>query len=70
MNNILQVFNQFMTNPMGFLLRKFSIPQNVNANDPQSIVQYLLNTGQITQDQVNNAVNMRNTPMFKQFFGR
>lgn len=70
MNNILQVFNQFMTNPMGFLLRKFNIPQNVNPNDPQSIVQYLLNTGQITQGQVNDAVNMRYTPMFKQFFGR
>jgi hypothetical protein len=37
-------------------------------NDPNQIIQHLLNTGQVTQQQVNNAMQMRNHPMFKGMF--
>lgn len=56
-------FQQFMQNPMGLLLQRFNIPQGIN--DPQQIIQNLLNTGQITQDQVNKAMIMRQSMGFK-----
>lgn len=67
MNNILGMLNGLMNNPMQFLSQRgFNLPQNLN--DPQQIVQHLLNSGQITQDQVNQAVQMKNSPMFKGLF--
>lgn len=53
-----QIYSQFMQNPMSMLSRKYNIPQNLN--NPQEIIQHLLNSGQISQDQVNNAMQMRN----------
>jgi len=66
MNNMLYFMNQFKQNPLGMLMQRYNIPQNIS--DPQAIVQHLLNSGQITQEQVNNAMNMRNNPMFKGMF--
>lgn len=60
MNNLLQ---QFKLDPIQMISRKFNIPNNVQ--DPQEIIQYLLNTGQVTQAQVNNAMQMRNNPVFR-----
>ena len=64
--NILQMVNQIKQNPMAVLSQRFKIPQNMN--DPNQIIQHLLNTGQVTQQQVNNAMQMRNHPMFKGMF--
>ena len=64
--NILQMVNQIKQNPMAVLSQRFNIPQNMN--DPNQIIQHLLNTGQVTQQQVNNAMQMRNHPMFKGMF--
>lgn len=58
--------NQFRQNPMAMLSKRFNIPQNMN--DPNQIIQHLLNTGQVSQQQVNNAMQMRNHPMFKGMF--
>lgn len=63
--NIIQAYNQFMQNPMGFLSRRYNIPENIN--DPNEIIQHLLNTGQVSQAQVNQAMQMRNNPIFKQY---
>lgn len=66
MNNILSMISQFRQNPMQMLMQKYKIPQNMN--NPQEIIQHLLNSGQVTQDQVNRAMQMRNNPMFKNMF--
>lgn len=66
MNNILSMISQFRQNPMQMLMQKYKIPQNIN--NPQEIIQHLLNSGQVTQDQVNRAMQMRNNPMFKNMF--
>lgn len=42
------------------IMQRFNVPQNVT--NPQDIVQYLLNTGQVSQDQLNKAMEMRNNP--------
>lgn len=62
---LLNAYSQFMQNPMGMLSQSFNIPQNIS--NPQDIIQHLLNTNQISQDQVNNAKAMSNNPMFKNF---
>lgn len=66
MNNLFTMLQQLQSNPMQMLARRFNLPQNMN--DPQSIIQHLLNSGQISQDQVNQAMQMRNNPMFKNLF--
>ena len=53
-----QMYSQFRQNHVGFLGRRHNITQNVN--DPQEIIQHLLNSGQVSQEQVNRAMQMRN----------
>ena len=57
-NGMAQMLSQFKSNPMQFLMsRKFNVPQSM-ANDPNQIIQYLLQTGQVNQDAVNRAYQM------------
>ena len=62
-NNFLTTLNQFKQNPMAMLSRKYNIPQNMN--DPNQILQHLLNSGQVTQEQVNRVMQMKNDPQFQ-----
>ena len=56
--NMMQMLGQFKANPMQFLMqRKFNVPQSM-ANDPQAILNHLLQTGQVNQDAVNRAYQM------------
>ena len=58
--NPLNDFQSFMSNPIQFMTqRKLNIPQQY-LNDPNGAIQYLMNSGKITQDQYNKAVNMSN----------
>lgn len=57
--DIMNFYQQFKQNPMQMLSKRFNIPQDINVHDPNSIIQHLLNSGQITQEQVNNAMKMR-----------
>jgi len=57
-NNIMQMLMQLKSNPMAVLGQRFNLPQNMN--DPNAILQHLLNTGQVSQSQVNQAMQMRN----------
>ena len=56
MNDIMNMYQQIKANPVQFLSKRFNIPQNMN--DPNAIIQHLLNSGQVTQDQVNQAMQM------------
>ena len=69
-NNIFSMYQQFKQNPMQMLMQRFNIPSSVNMNDPNSIIQHLLNTGQVSQQQVNQIMNMRNDPRLQQLMGR
>lgn len=53
--NIMQILQQFKSNPMQYLMqRKLNVPQNM-INDPNQIIQHLLSTKQVTQEQMNRA---------------
>lgn len=60
MKDIMDMYNRFRQNPLQMLQQRFNIPQNVNIQNPNDIIQHLLNTGQVTQNQVNQAMSMRN----------
>lgn len=62
-NNFINMLNQFKQNPMAMLSQKFNIPQNMN--DPNQILQYLLNSGQVSQEQVNKVMQLKNDPQFQ-----
>lgn len=66
--NIFQAYQMLRSNPMQMLSQRFNIPQNIS-NNPNDIIQHLLNTGQINQAQVNQAMSMRNNPMIQQMLG-
>ncbi len=65
-NDVMNVFNMLRQNPMQILSRRFNIPQNVNLQDPNAIIQHLLNSGQVSQSQVNAAMGARNDPFIQQ----
>ena len=52
--NPFQMMQQLKANPMAMLSKRFNIPQNIS-NDPNQIIQHLMNTGQISQDMYNRA---------------
>lgn len=64
--NIIEMVNQIKTNPVLVLSQRFNVPQGLN--DPNQIIQHLINTGQVSQAQVNRAMSMRDNPMFKGLF--
>ena len=66
MKDFMDMYNQMRQNPMQVLSQRFNLPQN--ANDPNQIIQHLLNTGQVTQNQVNQAMQLRSNPLIQKMF--
>lgn len=57
-SNPLQMLNQIKQNPMSFILQQgLNIPQDI-VNNPNKIIQHLMNTGQVSQEQYDNALKM------------
>ena len=66
MNNIINTFQLLKQNPLQVLSKRFNLPQNIDLNNPNNIIQHLLNTGQVSQDQVNQAMKMKDNPLIQQ----
>lgn len=67
MNNfgqLMSMYNQIRQNPAQLLSKKYDIPQGVDTNDPNSIIQHLVSTGQVSENQLNIA---RNNPILQLF---
>lgn len=67
-------FQSFMRNPMQFMMQQnMNIPQDI-ANNPDKIIQHLMDSGKLSQGQYNQAKQMANrmqgNPMFQKFFKR
>ena len=59
MGNMMGMLQQFKANPLQLLMqRRMNIPQGIPMQDPQAILNHLLQTRQISQQQVNNAYQM------------
>lgn len=60
MNNLMGLYQVFMQNPIGFFMQnKINVPQNI-ANDPDAIIDYLMNNGARSQSQYNQAQQLFN----------
>ena len=56
--DLMSQLNSFKQNPMQFLVNhKINIPQQF-ANDPHGAVQYMLNNGQMSQQQLNSLTRL------------
>lgn len=64
MNNIINMIMQARQNPMAVISQRFNIPQNIQK--PQDMVQHLLDSGQISQGQLNQTMQMSRDPRFRQ----
>lgn len=54
-DQMMQMLSQLKANPLQFLMqRRLNLPVNVG-NDPNAILNHLLQTGQVSQDAVNRA---------------
>lgn len=57
--NPMQMLNALKSNPVQFLMeRKFNLPKNIDANNPQEITNYLVQSGQVSQETYNRARQM------------
>ena len=65
MNNFINMILQARQTPMAIISQRFNIPQNIQKS--QDMVQHLLDSGQITQEQLNGAMKMKNNPQLRQF---
>lgn len=55
-NQMLGMLQQLKANPLQFLMqRKLNLPQGIPTNDPQAILNHLVRTGQVSQQQINAA---------------
>lgn len=59
MVNMMQMLQQLKSNPLQFLAqRRFNLPQNISSTDPQAIINHLVQSGQVSQQQINQAYQM------------
>ena len=55
-NQMFTMLQQLKANPAQFLMRRrLNLPQGIPANDPQAILNHLVQTGQVSQQQINAA---------------
>ena len=64
--NMFQFLMMAQQNPLDVLKKGFNIPDGINT--PDAVARHLLDTKQITQEQINNVMQMKNNPFFGQFF--
>lgn len=58
-NQFFGMLSQLKQNPVQFLMqRRMNLPQGVPTNDPQAILNHLVQTGQVSQEQINRAYQM------------
>lgn len=53
MPNLFAMLQQFKTNPIAFIAqKKLNLGPNVNVHDPNAMLSYLVNSGQVPQSRV------------------
>lgn len=72
-NSFMGQFKQFMGNPMQYMtMMKLNIPREY-MNSPDDAIQYLMNTGKLSQEQYNEfnkkAKEIQKDPNFKKYMG-
>lgn len=73
LQGMMNQFNGFMANPLQFMMqRKLNLPQGIS--NPNDAIQYLMNSGQMSQQDYNQlrqmAEQLQQNPQFMQMFNR
>jgi hypothetical protein len=69
--NLIQAIMQARTNPMAIISKRFNIPPELQSTkNGQEIAQYLLDTNQITQGELNSKMKQSREAQFKPFFNQ
>lgn len=69
--SLFQMIMQARKNPMAIISKCYNIPPELQkSNNGQEIAQYLLDSDQITQNQLNNSMQQSRQPQFKPFFNQ
>lgn len=64
--NLNALYNEFEKDPRQFLMKNhYTIPDSVD-NNPQTIIQYLMSSGQLSQNQLMRVQNI--IPQFQKLF--
>lgn len=70
-NSFVNSFRQMASNPAQYAIKNMGISEDM-ANDPDAIIQKMMQEGKISQAQYNQARNtamqIQNSPMFSQLF--
>ena len=66
--SIFDFVQRFKADPIGCLAKKYNIPPNLN--DPNAILQHLLNSGQVSQADMNRVMQMVNNPQIRNMLGK
>lgn len=71
-NNLFALYQQIRSNPAQVLAQRgIQVPNGVNVNDPNAIMQYMLNSGAVSQDFFNKTVaGARNNPIAQMLLSR
>lgn len=58
-NQLFQSLQSIKANPVQFLMQqRLNIPQSVTAKGPEAILSHLVNSGMVSQEQINQAYQM------------
>lgn len=66
MNNMINLVSQFQSNPKQMLAKKYNIPSELT--DPNQIIQHLVDSKQVSQEQVDAVSQLKDNPMFARLF--
>lgn len=64
-NSMISDYQKYRTNPMEAVNSTFNIPQDIDTSKPENIIQHLLSTGQITQQQLNRINSLHSNPLIQ-----
>lgn len=56
----MNMMNYFISMAQSMVAQRFNIPSNIT--NPEEMVKHLVNSGQVTQEQVNQAIQRRDNP--------
>lgn len=62
-NNIMNMLQQLKANPAQMLSKRFNLPAQIS--DPNALIQHLVNSGQVTQQQIDTAYRQAQQLSFK-----
>ena len=68
LQNMAQAMSMMNGNPRDAVLGRLNLPQGINLNDPNAVIQCLVDSGRMTQNDADAIMQMASNPMFARMF--